>query len=74
MENRNDEFVKYVKKELIEQKMTMRELSERINERYKWGMSTSSFSNKLYRGTFRYTDIVEILDCLGKKLVIVDND
>ena len=74
MVHTNEEFIKYFKKQLAERKWTLKEYVRMLNERYNWGITVANFSARLYRSSFRFEEIVKILDMLDKQLIIVDKE
>lgn len=57
-----------IKQLMIERDMTVKDLSEKL------GIAAQSASNKLYRDTFSYNEIVKIADILGCDVVFVTRD
>lgn len=59
----------HVKIALIKGKLSIAELIRRLNEKYGRSDTTQNLSNKLTRGTLKYSEALEIADVLGFEIV-----
>ena len=59
---------KVIKHLLLERKMSIKELAEKMN------IIPQSMSNKIYRDTFSYEEIVKIADILNCDVKIITRD
>lgn len=59
---------KVIKQLLLERKMSIKELAEKMN------IIPQSMSNKIYRDTFSYEEIVKIADILNCDVKIITRD
>lgn len=50
---------------LIKENLTIIDLAKKITEKTNKKASANSISKKLIRGTIKYEEVKEILDCLG---------
>lgn len=51
--------------------LTMKETLERLHQQYGWSRSASNFSNKLKRGSFSYSELIQLADVIGYELIWV---
>lgn len=58
-----------VKALLTREKLTMKELVQRLHDQFGRSASSANFSNKLSRNTIRYEEAQEIADVLGYEIV-----
>ena len=63
-----------IKLKLIEKDMTIKDLVEIINKRFDRGTSYNNFTNKLAKGSFRYEELMEIVDSLGLQIKLVEKN
>ena len=47
----------------------MRETVEKLADTHGWSRSVPNFSEKLQRGTLRYTEVIELADVLGYDII-----
>ena len=58
-----------IKSYIVREGMTMAALVEKLAEQYGWSASVPNLSDKLKRGTLRYTEAVELADVLGYDII-----
>lgn len=63
-----DAVQQHVKIALLKKKWTITELIQRLNERFNRRDTVQNLSNKLKRGTLRYSEALEIAAVLGYKI------
>lgn len=63
-----------IRLKLIERDMTIKDLVEIINKRFDRGTSYNNFTNKLSKGSFRYEELMEIVDSLGLQVKLVEKN
>lgn len=66
----SDDIKWYVKSMLANQKMTLTEVVKEINKRHPERKETTiqNISNKLSRGTIKFSEIIEIADIIGMEI------
>lgn len=63
-----DSFKDQLKMLLIERKLTLTQLVQMLNEKYKRNDSVQNLNNKLRKETIRYSEVVEIAEVLGYQI------
>lgn len=58
-----------IKTYIVSAGFTMREVLDRLHEKYGWSDSVSNLSNKLQRNSIRYCEAVELADVIGYELI-----
>lgn len=58
-----------IKSHIVREGLTIRELIVRLVLRYGWSASVSNFTGKLRRGTFKYTEAVQLADVIGYDII-----
>ena len=58
-----------IKSMIVRSGLTMRQVVDMLSDEYGWSDSISNFSNKLSRGSLRYSDAIQIADVLGYEIV-----
>ncbi len=58
-----------IKSYIIREGMTMTGLVEKLADQYGWSRSVPNLSDKLRRGSLRYTEAIELADALGYDIV-----
>lgn len=58
-----------IKSMIVRSGMTMRQVVDMLSDEYGWSDSISNFSNKLSRGSLRYSEVIQIADVLGYEIV-----
>lgn len=58
-----------IKSMIVRSGMTMRQVVDMLSDEYGWSNSISNFSNKLSRGSLRYSEAIQIADVLGYEIV-----
>lgn len=58
-----------IKSMIVRSGLTMRQVVDMLSAEYGWSNSISNFSNKLSRGSLRYSEAIQIADVLGYEIV-----
>lgn len=58
-----------IKSMIVRSGLTMRQVVDMLSDEYGWSDSISNFSNKLSRGSLRYSEAIQIADVLGYEIV-----
>lgn len=58
-----------IKSMIVRSGMTMRQVVDMLSDEYGWSDSISNFSNKLSRGSLRYSEAIQIADALGYEII-----
>ena len=58
-----------IKAHIVSAGFTMREVLDRLHEKFGWSDSASNLSNKLQRNSIRYCEAVELADVIGYELI-----
>lgn len=64
MDTRNE-----IKSYIVREGFTMFELVEKLSDQYGWSASVPNLSAKLWRGSLRYREAVELDDTLGYDII-----
>lgn len=59
----------FIKSMIVRSGLTMRQVVDVLSDEYGWSDSISNFSNKLSRGSLRYSEAIQIADVLGYEIV-----
>lgn len=59
----------HVKIALVKERLSITELIRRLNEKYGRTDTTQNLSNKLSRGTLKYSEALEIAEAIGYEIV-----
>ena len=58
-----------IKAHIIQEGMTMSEVVQTLAAIHGWSASVPNFSDKLKRGTLRYSEAIELADALGYDII-----
>lgn len=58
-----------IKSMIVRSGMTMQQVVDMLSDEYGWSDSISNFSNKLTRGSLRYSEAIQIAEVLGYEIV-----
>ena len=58
-----------IKSYIVREGMTMSELVRKLSIVHGWSASIPNFSDKLKRGTLRYSEVIQLADVLGYNIV-----
>lgn len=64
-----DSFKDQLKMILLENKITMTQLVQRLNDKFNRSDSIQNLNNKLTKGTIRYSEVMEIADALDYEIL-----
>jgi hypothetical protein len=66
----SEELKRMIKSYIVAQGFTLEKLSVELNKKYGMKESKANLSNKLRRGSLKYTEVVKILNTLGYEINI----
>ena len=58
-----------IKARIVQEGTTMSEIVRKLSVVYGWSASVPNLSDKLKRGTLRYSEVIELADVLGYDII-----